>query len=92
METTPLGAATVIDVPSSGVSWPAIGAGGVPLTLLLVSFGAGIGLSSISPWTGSGVSATTFKIGTGVYLVVVAIVASSIGGSIAYEMDGTSHQ
>jgi hypothetical protein len=86
METTPVGPATVIDVQSSGVSWPAIAAGGVAtaaLTLLLVSFGAGIGLSSISPWTGSGVSATTFKFGAGVYLVVVAVMASSIGGYLA---------
>ncbi len=86
METTPLGTATVIDVQSSGVSWPAIAAGGVAtaaLTLLLVSFGAGIGLSLISPWTGAGVSATTFKIGAGIYLVVVAVMASSIGGYLA---------
>jgi hypothetical protein len=86
METTPLRTATVIDVQSSGVSWPAIAAGGVAtaaLTLLLVSFGAGIGLSLISPWTGPGVSATTFKIGTGIYLVVVAVMASSIGGYLA---------
>jgi hypothetical protein len=86
METTPLRTATVIDVQSSGVSWPAIAAGGVAsaaLTLLLVSFGAGIGLSLISPWTGPGVSATTFKIGAGIYLVVVAVMASSIGGYLA---------
>jgi hypothetical protein len=86
MEVSPLGTSTAVDMPSSDVSWPAIIAGAVAtasLSLVLVSFGAGIGLSSISPWAGSGVSATTFKIGSGIYLVVVAVMASSIGGYLA---------
>jgi hypothetical protein len=86
METSPAGTATVIDVQSSGVSWAAITAGGVAsaaLTLILVAFGAGIGLSSISPWAGSGVSAATFKIGSGIYLVIVAVMASAVGGYLA---------
>jgi hypothetical protein len=77
---------TVVDVQTSGVSWPAIAAGAVAaaaLTLILVALGAGLGLSSISPWEGSGVSATTFKIGTGIYLCVVAVMASSVGGYLA---------
>src|SRR6201995_5255724 len=70
----------------SGVSWPAVAAGAVvscALTLVLLAFGIGLGLSVVSPWSGSGVSATTFKIGTGLYLVVVAMLSSSIGGYIA---------
>src|ERR1700712_3873592 len=70
----------------SGVSWPAVTAGAVvscALTLLLMAFGIGLGLTVVSPWTGSGVSATTFKIGTGLYLVVIAMLASSIGGYMA---------
>ncbi len=70
----------------TGVSWPAVAAGAVvscALTLLLLAFGMGLGLSVVSPWSGSGVSATTFKIGTGLYLIVVAMLASSIGGYIA---------
>jgi hypothetical protein len=42
-----------------------------------------LGLSVVSPWGGAGVSATTFKIGTGLYLVVIAMLSSSIGGYIA---------
>jgi hypothetical protein len=75
-----------IDLQSSGVSWAAVAAGAAAaaaLTLLLVAFGAGIGLSAVSPWSDSGVSATTFKIGTGIYLVIVAIMASSVGGYLA---------
>jgi hypothetical protein len=70
----------------SGVSWPAVTAGAVvmcALTLVLLAFGTGLGLSMVSPWAGSGVSATTFKIGTGLYLIVIAMLASSIGGYIA---------
>jgi hypothetical protein len=70
----------------SGVSWPAVAAGAVvmcALTLVLLALGTGLGLSMVSPWTGSGVSATTFKIGTGLYLIVIAMLASSIGGYIA---------
>jgi hypothetical protein len=70
----------------AGVSWPAVAAGAVvscALTLVLLVFGTGLGLSVVSPWAGAGVSATTFKIGTGLYLVVIAMLASSIGGYIA---------
>ena len=70
----------------AGVSWAAVSAGAVvscALTLLLIAFGIGLGLSVVSPWAGSGVSATTFKIGTGLYLIVIAMLSSSIGGYIA---------
>src|SRR3954470_5219340 len=70
----------------SGVSWPAVAAGAIvmcALTLVLLAFGTGLGLTMVSPWSGSGVSATTFKITTGLYLIVIAMLASSIGGYIA---------
>ena len=43
----------------------------------------GLGLSVVSPWGGQGVTATTFKIGTGLYLIVIAMLSYSIGGYIA---------
>jgi hypothetical protein len=70
----------------AGVSWPAVSAGAVvscALTVVLIAFGIGLGLSVVSPWSGAGVSATTFKIGTGLYLIVIAMLSSSIGGYIA---------
>src|SRR5580698_2480129 len=70
----------------AGVSWPAIVAGAIvscALTLVVLAFGVGLGLSVVSPWGGAGVSATTFKIGTGLYLVVIAMLSSSIGGYVA---------
>ena len=78
--------ATVIDIQTSGISWPAIAAGAVAaaaLTLVLLALGAGLGLSSISPWADSSVSATTFKIGAGIYLCCVAVMASAVGGYLA---------
>lgn len=77
----------VADEPSvSGVSWPAVAAGAVAslaLTLVLIAFGTGLGLSVVSPWGNSGASATTFKITTGLYLVVIAMISSAVGGYMA---------
>jgi hypothetical protein len=70
----------------AGVSWAAVAAGAIvtcALTFVLLAFGVGLGLSVVSPWAGAGVSATTFKIGTGLYLIVIAMMSSSIGGYLA---------
>jgi len=75
-----------IDDAHSAVSWKAILAGTVAsaaLTLVLVAFGVGVGFSVISPWGGSGVSATTFTIGAGIYLIVIAMLSSTVGGYLA---------
>ncbi|ABD08286.1 conserved hypothetical protein [Rhodopseudomonas palustris HaA2] len=70
----------------SGVSWAAVVAGAVvscALTLVLLAFGAGVGFSVVSPWGSEGVSATTFKIGTGLYFIVIAMISSAVGGYLA---------
>jgi hypothetical protein len=74
------------EVQASGVSWGAIVAGGIAasaLSLLLLALGAGLGFSSVSPWSNSGASFNTFNIGAGLYLIVMAMVASTIGGYLA---------
>jgi len=74
------------DARVSAVSWAAIVAGGLAsaaLTLVLLAFGTGMGFSVVSPWSGSGFSGTTFSILTGLYLIVVAMLSSSIGGYLA---------
>ena len=74
--------ATMVDA-QAAVSWAAIAAGAVAaaaLSFVLIAFGAGIGLSSISPWSDAGVSASMFKTGTGIYLVIVAVMSSAVGG------------
>ena len=70
----------------AGVSWAAVLAGAaasLAITLVLLSFGMGMGFAVVSPWGNSGVSATTFKIGTGLYFIVMAMLSSSIGGYLA---------
>lgn len=70
----------------SGIYWASVLAGAVvslAITIVLLWFGTAIGLTVTSPWNDSGVSATTFKIGTGLYLVVVAMISSALGGHIA---------
>jgi hypothetical protein len=70
----------------SAVSWGSVAAGAVAaaaLTLALLALGAALGLSSVSPWADSGVSASTFKNLSGAYLVAVAIISSAIGGYLA---------
>jgi len=78
-------ATTVVDG-RAAVSWPAVAAGAVAaaaLSLVLVAFGAGLGLSAISPWSDTGLSASTFSTGAGIYLVIVAVMSSAVGGYLA---------
>jgi hypothetical protein len=68
---------------ASGMSWPAILGGAfaaASLSLILLALGSGFGLASVSPWSNSGVSATTFTIMTGIWLIVVQWASSGLGG------------
>jgi hypothetical protein len=70
----------------AGISWAAVLAGAIAscaLTVVLLSLGAGLGFSVVSPWSNSGVSATTFEIGTGLYFIVMAMISSAVGGYLA---------
>jgi hypothetical protein len=76
----------VIEPSVSGVSWAAVLAGAIAscaLTLVLLSLGTGLGFAVVSPWGNSGVSTTTFKVGTGLYFIVMAMISSAIGGYLA---------
>jgi hypothetical protein len=82
----PAQVADIVEPSVPGVSWAAVLAGAAAscaLTLVLLSFGVGMGFSVVSPWGNSGVSATTFKIGTGLYFVVMAMISSAVGGYLA---------
>jgi hypothetical protein len=94
MQTTALaGESSTVSLDSgSRVSWGAVIGGGiasVAVTLLLIAFGVGAGLSAVSPWSNEGVSATTFQVGAGVYLVVVAMLSSTVGGFLTGRMRAT---
>ena len=69
--------------PVSAVAWgPVLGGAfaALAMTLLLLTLGSGIGLSSASPWPNSGVAATTFTIGAAIWLIVVQWLSSAFGG------------
>ena len=71
---------------ASGVSWSAVIAGGVAasaLTLMLLVFGVGMGFAAVSPWSSAGLSLTTRSVGAGLYLIVMAMLSSTIGGYLA---------
>ena len=73
------------DAFNSTVSWGAILAGGftaAAVSLIVMAFGVGAGLSVVSPWEGQGISATTASWSAGLFLVVVAMLASTFGGYI----------
>ena len=52
------------------------------VSLIVVAFGVGAGLSVVSPWEGEGISATTASWSAGLFLVVVAMIAATFGGYI----------
>src|SRR6476469_321224 len=71
---------------ASAVSWGAVIGGAVAagaITLLLVTLGSGIGLSSISPWSPANPSATTFTLLAAVWLIIVQWLSSGLGGYLA---------
>jgi hypothetical protein len=81
---TQIGNATIDDA-HSAVSWGAILAGGIAsaaVTLVMVAFGIGVGFSVVSPWADKGITAT-FTIAGGIYLIVAAMIPSTIGGYLA---------
>lgn len=68
------------------VSWGAIAAGavaGASLSLILLILGVGLGLSSVSPWSREGISATGFGVSTIVWLTLTQLLSSGMGGYLA---------
>src|ERR1700722_16934207 len=70
----------------AGVSWPAVFAGAFvmgALALILTVLGGGIGLSSVSPWPSDAEEASRISVVAIVWLILVQLIASSIGGYLA---------
>ena len=71
---------------SSGVSWAAVMGGAfvaAALSLILLALGAGLGLSSVSPWSNVGASASTIGTAAIVWLILMQVISSSMGGYLA---------
>jgi len=70
----------------SGVSWSAVLAGAVvasALSLALLLLGTGLGFSAISPWSDSGVSASTINAAGIAWVIGMQVIAASMGGYLA---------
>jgi hypothetical protein len=68
---------------ASGVSWGAVAGGAVAIAalyLILLALGAGFGLSAVSPWDSSGLSASSVNALAIGWLVFIEIIASALGG------------
>jgi ribosomal protein S28E/S33 len=73
----------------SYVDWAAIVAGGViatAISVLLIGFGAGLGLSLTSPYQGEGVSASWVAIAAGIWLAWVIVTGFGAGGYVVGRM------
>lgn len=70
----------------SAVSWGAIIAGAVgaaALSLVLFLLGTGLGFAAVSPWASEGISGTTAAVSTIIWITVVQLLASAMGGYLA---------
>jgi hypothetical protein len=68
------------------VSWGAVIAGAfvaAALSLALLALGTGIGLSAVSPWANAGASASAIGWTAIVWVVLIQLIASSMGGYLA---------
>lgn len=71
---------------SSGVSWAAVIGGAfvaAALSVILLALGAALGLSAVSPWSNTGASASAMGSATIIWLMVMEIIACSMGGYLA---------
>ena len=70
----------------SAVSWSAVVAGAVGMaafSLILLTLGTGLGLSSLSPWPGSGAHAKTFGVAAIIWICVTQVMSAGLGGYLA---------
>lgn len=70
----------------AAVSWSAIVAGAVGMaafSLILLTLGTGLGLSSLSPWPGSGAHAKTFGAAAIIWICVTQVMSAGLGGYLA---------
>lgn len=74
------------DTTSAGLSWPAILAGAFVAAAMwfsLMALGAGMGLSSVSPWPLSGASAREVVPGAVIWIMIVQALSCTLGGYLA---------
>jgi hypothetical protein len=60
-----------------------IALGAVGISIILFTLGSGLGLSTVSPWSFSNPSPTTFGLVAAVWLIITQWLASALGGYLA---------
>jgi hypothetical protein len=92
--------ADIVGVNSRIVDWGAVLAGAVLTTaaaLILLTFGAALGLSVTSPYEGEGLSPALYVFAAGLWMLVVHLASFSIGGYVtarlrARQPDANEHE
>jgi hypothetical protein len=82
---TPLDESTRLRA-NSATSWGAILAGAVAaisLSVVLVTLGAGLGFASVSPWSGHGLSGSSFTVASTIWLIITQWLSAATGGYLA---------
>jgi hypothetical protein len=72
-----------VESSASAVEWAAIVGGAlaaVGISIILFALGSGLGLSTVSPWSWSNPSPTTFGMVAGIWLIITQWLASALGG------------
>ena len=85
-ETIPAAAPVPSGFTQSYVDWPAVVAGAVlatAISFVLMTFGAGIGLSVVSPEPGEGLAPVTVLVGVGLWVLWVTVSSFMAGGYLA---------
>jgi hypothetical protein len=75
-----------VESSAAAVEWAAIvgGAlGAVGISIILFTLGSGLGLSTVSPWSFSNPSPTTFGMVAALWLIITQWLASALGGYLA---------
>jgi hypothetical protein len=75
-----------VESSDSGVEWSAITAGAlaaVGVSIILTTFGPGMGLATLAAWYLSGPPPATLGIAAGIWLIVMQWLASGVGGYFA---------
>ncbi len=72
-----------VESSASAVEWAAIVGGAlaaIGVSIILFTLGSGLGLSTVSPWSWSNPSPTTFGMVAAIWLIITQWLASALGG------------
>ena len=82
----PVGGSERVEASGSGVSWAAVAGGAfvaAALSFSLMALGAGMGLSSVSPWPTAGATASRVAPAALVWIILVQAASCALGGYLA---------